>query len=355
MQAFDLGCCCDAAEDTCILLTENWSADSDADSLGAEWDERAGDWDIVSGVAKYILAGGADAFVISTITHTDAQMHVQATMSASVTSTTLILIIGYIDDSNYYFAQWTVSATIGTLKLFSRIAGVETELDTVDADIPTNTNSLVTICCDGLFLSASVAGGGLGPFGVDYVGETLTGGGFGFGVKGSPIGTVRVTNFQAEKVETGCAACDPSTVTCEHCIDGDSPQYIMLELAGFADEDCVECERLNGVFVLSGGADGLGGACSWTYFFSPGHCADGVDDAAESTVLTIAITSTTITVEITYLSGGVYNSTTTFELSISTPYDCVGIDALDIPFDSHFSSGGFQHCSGTVTCTLTAL
>ena len=351
MQAFDLGCCCgEETPNPCILLTDNWSAEPDSDSLGAEWDERAGDWDIVSGVAKYNSGGGADAFVISTVTHTDAQMHVQATMSSSTSGTTFRLILGYIDDNNYYYAAWRNHATTGTLKLFSRIAGVETELDTVDADIPTNTNCLVTVCCDGLFLSATVSGGGLGPFGVDYVGETLTGGGFGFGIEGTPGGTVRVTNFQAEKVESGCAACDPATEECEHCADGDSPTYILAELTGFTDDACTDCEVINGGFIASGGGE-VGGTpvlCKWFYNIIPGSCG------GDRVQIEIAIGTATIVVTISSITiiGGFITDIATFTLSISTPYDCLGIAALDIPFDSF---GAFGACGGTVTCTLTAL
>ena len=355
MQNFDPGCCCDVSEpNPCLVFSDEWSGDADSDSLGADWDERAGDWDIVSGVAKYILAGGADAFVVSTVTHTSANLHVQATMSAQVAGTKLRLIIGYVDDDNYYFAQWHVHATSGTLKLFSRIAGVETQLDTVDADIPVNTNCLLTICCDGLFLAATVsASGGTPSYGVDYVGETLTGGGFGFGVEGSPIGLVRVTNFQAEAVEPGCAICEPVAVDCDHCEDGDSPPYILIEFDGFVDEDCTECERLNAAFILTGGSTGFGGNCFWSYGFHPGHCASG-DPPGEQTLIQMVMTSTAILVEIFY-QGLLSAGTTTFELPITTPYDCMAIDGLDIPFDAHQSSGGFQHCNGTVTCTITAL
>lgn len=141
-----------------------------------------------------------------------------------------------------------------------------------------------------------------------------------------------------------CCCEKEECVDCEYCDDSCGPQEFEIILSGIVNESppsggCTGCALFDDTYIVTLHPS----ACVWNESWS----STGICPSDEDIVLRIEISVAAISVsaETTY-SGAMY-----WELTISTPYDCLGISNLDIPVGTDLSS--CDHSSST--CTMTAL
>lgn len=71
-------------------------------------------------------------------------VHAQVTFNAPTNGDIVRLILKHVDSSNYYYAQVTIGGS-GTLRIYSRVSGTDTQLATLTKSISTGTHTL-TFC-----------------------------------------------------------------------------------------------------------------------------------------------------------------------------------------------------------------
>jgi hypothetical protein len=110
-------CCGD-----CTILEDDFDR-ADSTNLGADWEERVGDWSISGNAA---VCASANSLMITTASNPDAlpEGYVAVVVSCNTASDLARVIIGYVDDNNYYFAQARFTATDSFLRVGRNNAGV---------------------------------------------------------------------------------------------------------------------------------------------------------------------------------------------------------------------------------------
>jgi hypothetical protein len=155
LVAFLLGNC-PCCGDPCIYFQDDYSVDN----LATDYDNRSGSWAVS---LDLLITTSTDALIVA---NTEVPTGVSAVfaetqMSFTATTATGRLVIAYVDDDNYWFAEVQAGATDGTLKLYERSGGTNTQRGstTTIAGLQINETVTVQLCyADGeLRASASVA------------------------------------------------------------------------------------------------------------------------------------------------------------------------------------------------------
>lgn len=237
------GCapCCTPPD--CEILNDTFTR-SDSSSLGADWSEVSGDWEIASNALKITATSNAICNAVPTPSAVSARIKVN--VQASVTGAAARLIFNYTDANNYWFAEW-VSGT-GTLKLYTRASGTNTQVATVNVTTSAATNYEWTACLrasDHLFYSTingkSVVAKPAGTPAASVVGV---------GTGALSSGNIQFADFLAEDVSDDCKTC--SAKVCNTCAGGAWPNELTVTISGVADNSCADCDSTwNGTFVLA--------------------------------------------------------------------------------------------------------
>jgi hypothetical protein len=345
------GCgCCEEVEDPCILVNDPFDRD-DADALGGTWTEH-GDIDIVSNEAR--VQASVTAYAISSVTHA-GNIRITMDVRSQIAGGEFWIIIAWVDDDNYLYAQLKIG-TSQTIKLFKRVAGSDTELESA-----TQTTAAATIyefwACyrNGLF-SAGVTGG-TSTYAVLWS-PSVTLGSFGFGAD-AVGGNAFINDFIAEKVQDGCAVCElGEEVTCENCIGGSAARWYLIELNNFVSDWCPECELWNDGWILGT----IGCSSLLTTGANQPPCGNDVGLLANTPFISFVLDTDRITVRVGVANPGftVIYQLARFELMMEEePYDCFDLDRLEIPLieTSDPVSGGTDPICDTTgaTCHVTAL
>lgn len=114
-------CCCS----TCTIHLYETFNRADSTTLGANWTEVAGDWEIASNALK---APGADAIAIWTGTVDPANFVLSFEIgTAFVANNVYRILVDYVDDDNYVCGEFIYNtANLLTFRIIDRVAGVET-------------------------------------------------------------------------------------------------------------------------------------------------------------------------------------------------------------------------------------
>jgi hypothetical protein len=247
LVAFLLGNC-PCCGDPCIYFQDDYSVDN----LATDYDNRSGSWAVS---LDLLITTSTDALIVA---NTEVPTGVSAVfaetqMSFTATTATGRLVIAYVDDDNYWFAEVQAGATDGTLKLYERSGGTNTQRGstTTIAGLQINETVTVQLCyADGeLRASASVAF-------IDYtatitVAETQCGLGTGAGAGtrsflGFSFGPHQTDNSTCRRCAAGCG-CTGTVCGC-----ADAPIEATVTLGGFSNGSCANCTSLNATFIISG-------------------------------------------------------------------------------------------------------
>lgn len=131
-------CCCA----NCNPLGSDAFGRADSTSLGGDWTEVAGDFEIVS---NKLQTNDSNALALFGTT-LPAKHHVSAALQGNADGDVLRLFADYVDSDNYHFGEFTFHNTKNSrsLKVGKRVAGVETIYQTVTGAQWTDANALDT-------------------------------------------------------------------------------------------------------------------------------------------------------------------------------------------------------------------
>ncbi len=249
------GCCCES----CTIFRDTF----DSDDLGSNWDQRAGTWAIAGG--NMTVSAGASLNIYNDA-HPDAipEMYVYASMKGTAADDTARVVIGYVDDNNYFFGQIRFTGTGGAgtpqVRLGRVNAGVESYLTSETAGNLDGSGWATLAMCyvagrltlneyDGV-PPASIGDTVISASSATNVTVTGTKCGVAVGVQ---TGTVSFGQFDFEYYISGdhptCRGCREN---CAACSSGTTPYAMQVTFHGVADNDCASCDTFfnDATFIL---------------------------------------------------------------------------------------------------------
>lgn len=241
-QADDTHPDCPTCTTGCIVF-----GDSFASALSScLWNQVSGSWS-TSGGELLIPATGV-LIALRPDPRVSGGIRAVATFNPATTSDKLQIIVDYLDASNYHFAEIQPGASNGTLKLFKRSGGSNTQIGSTATVTGLTTSTLPTlaVCWDGTVLQATVYLLGVAVQGLDRV-TTAHGGKFAGIGSGAGSGAT-ADNFGITILQDGCDDC-PDAGTCCICLDQSAPKYLKLVVSGIVNDTCAECTELNGTYI----------------------------------------------------------------------------------------------------------
>ena len=253
------GCCCDT--DSCSLFLDEFTVDNLATDYAV-----TGSPTVSGGTLNF---GGANELVICNTTVTETAVVVRAEFDA-VSNDVLVLVISYVDASNYWYAQLSLGSAGPRLRIYEKVAGVDTQRASVtNASFSSGSSGTLKFCYANGNVSASVlAGGGSVLDATSYAG-TITTNGRKAGVGTGSSGSIAVTRFSIGKhsyTETGCDSCG----FCAACTDGSVPFQVQVDIEGLTANGCANCPTLNATYITQ---RSVPSPCCWYLDFSPVACA----------------------------------------------------------------------------------
>jgi hypothetical protein len=133
---------------------------ANADSLGANWTERAGDWDIFSNKCRKESGATAQNVAYHNTQLSTADYYVQAVVTPNHTNQHRGVVARRVDfstsDSNFYSAILTTNGT--KIMLYKRVSGGDTLLESLDFTYVVGNNYLVRIEVEGSTIMSFVDG-----------------------------------------------------------------------------------------------------------------------------------------------------------------------------------------------------
>lgn len=238
------GClCCPAG---CTIASDNFAADD----LATNWDIRSGSPTISGG----LLNAGAGTNLLIHNTAADAGatgVFTSVVVRCTSTTDTLRLVAAYVDDNNYWYAEAQAGVSNGTLKIFERVAGVDTQRGSTGTvtSFQVNEDWELRLCLQPGAVVASMFTGGsaLSAQEVIYA-ATVTVASTKAGVGGSEVGTVTFNDFAFEKHKVDSSTCK-TCLSCSTCSTG-QPYQVQVVISGIVDTFlCPAC--LNGTWILT--------------------------------------------------------------------------------------------------------
>jgi len=249
------GCtCCES----CTIFSDDFSTDR----TGTDYTTVSGTWTVGSGV---MTTGSAGALIVEDTAGTTGHGRVTVTAKVDTAGATIRLVGSYVDSSNYLFVDFYINGSSSEIKLWERVAGVDTLLS-APGTFSASTNTNYTICLNwngGVATALTTVSSVQRVARVDY-----SGAGNQAGLGATPNGgTVTFDNFTFVKDyvdDPTCAtpACGyVETVTCGPCdvpVDFD----LLATISGITGGTCGTCSSIDGSYVLSYWGS-FGGVCYW--------------------------------------------------------------------------------------------
>lgn len=252
------GCCCSS----CQILNDDFYVDN----LTADYAQRAGTWTVSDGL---LSTSSADALVIANATVDPADGIFLQTLNCffSTTASGQVMrgVVAYVDDNNYLFAEIASGTTNGTMKLYSRASGTNTQLG--------STQTVTGFSHGKVFAFRLCAYNGRLSCGV-YVEGSLraslsTATTIPAGYKAGLATVALTTTFSCSQIivsrhkheDNGCAEC---YMICESCANGEQPSALKMVIKDFqiGGNGC----DLNGTYIIPHGP------CSADPLIVPGPC-----------------------------------------------------------------------------------
>ena len=259
-------CCCPS----CRFVLESFNRADGTDittGSAAGWTETAGDWSISGNTLQ---VSSANAIVLCDTEHPEggAWVYISTNVKASATGDQARVYLNRVDANNCCFAEWTCGPA-GTLKIFERASGTDTELASLE-DIVAVADEWhnFRFCVNATTLRAQL---GVLPISADFA--TATSPVFGLGTGVTVTGPVQFDDFTVSRVSEECSECRRTGLT-NGCEVGDPCEkslianYMDVDIPeGLTDAECGDaCSTFNGVYTaFRNPFIGSGGACRWIY------------------------------------------------------------------------------------------
>jgi len=351
------GCCCSPVEAGCEVLNDPFDR-PDSDTLGGTWTELSGDVDIAGNLA--VVASGVTGRAISSTTYL-GNIRITMDILAGGLGTSFRILLGYTDANNFLYATATINF-VSTVKVFIREAGVDTELASQNQTMTTGVTYEFFACFRSGLFAAGITGGNTAA---SFVFPSFPfGSSFGFQIA-AVSGDASINDYLATKVQDGCDDCVvPDEVLCASCVDGVIPRYFLVTLAGFLNDWCTDCGMYNTSFIIGMGATSCSGSVLYPGQARGAAPCGNFDNSGfgSQTQVNLAFLTGPDRIVVTVSTVEPFPTApiiiAQFTLNITTPYDCVGINGLDIPLSDagHADSFGNIACDASgATCTITAL
>lgn len=206
------GCCC--AE--CVIFEDGFDRD-DSSSLGTNWTETSGEWEIVTNALE-VDAG--DSILLYSGAFTETYFNLLAVINADTVADEARLIFAYEDSSNYWYAQARIDTDLVFVSIWQVAGGTPTNMTgelsqkASTTEYGASDDFILRVCYSSGRLIVNVIGGTdpTGEVGIGIVhllSGALPAGDVGLGT-GDQTGTIRFLSFTFEKnfaEETACPFC----------------------------------------------------------------------------------------------------------------------------------------------------
>lgn len=355
--------------DGCDIFDDTFTR-SDSTSLGADWTEVAGDWSISSNDAAISSTG---ALLISTVPNPggDAQLKITTNVTLPAAGCAARIIVDYVDNSNYTFAEihrGAISVTpTSWLRIGQVIGGVETTLEKVYSPLGTWTAIQFVVCVDNFDGQPQISA----TFGTTItIPFTPLGGDlFGFGTGAAVSGTITFQGIAVDSTHTAaCASCSPAI--CEgFCADGTYTDEVQIVIAGVTNNAGITCTGINGTYVVPRRHETCTEVCTYelavSYSFGPGNGGINILRVKLANTTPGYGVGTTCHVQVFFginlttsndpaCNGRENHCKLSWEKSYASglPLDCGALN-ISVPVTAAAGCGG--PCGGSPTCTLTSV
>ena len=320
----------------CTIYADTFATDT----IATAWTSVSGTFTVGSGVAS---TTDASALMVANTESGAAATAVYCgvTITCATSSDKGRVILAYVDSDNYWYAEIQPGASNGTLKLFQRSSGSDTQRGST-ATVVGYTSGAKTVCFEiipgnVLVTTATVA--------VSYaatVAVASTQAGVG---TGSGSSSVTYDNFTYSKHTYEDAACVSCNSFCTNCDSGTCHKEVQVTVIGIANSACALCTNLNATWSVTSTC--ASGTCTWagTVFGSspPGCFAELVSTSS----LGLVIDGADVNLEFRLVAFG-----TGATVLLSAVY----ADSDEVPSDCQFSSEALAYESESSTsgaCTYT--
>lgn len=237
---FWTGCpCCES----CTVFSDGFGTDN----LATDYDQRSGTWTVGSGT---LSTTSASALLIANtaIPVSQTTAHASAAVLCATSSDAGRVVLAYSDDNNYWFAEVQAGATNGTLKLFQRAGGTNTQRGSTQTltGYSGGDTATVELCIyNGRVTANATFGTAVASVGYTAtVTVASTKGGLG---TGSGSSSVTFDQFAISKHKFEDFTC-PECFGCNNCTA--ISEQMQLTITGVADNTCNNCEAWNATWTL---------------------------------------------------------------------------------------------------------
>lgn len=267
--------CCES----CSIFTDDFNRADDT-NLGSDWSEVSGSWAITSNTLR---TSSTSAVCVHDTGYGSAQMKVAVSLQGA-SGDFLRVIFGYVDSSNYWFAEVKIGAgTAGRFDLYRRSGGSNTlRTSNVSLDIPADTWHNCSVCLTseaGISAVLDIAGGQTVTAG--YSTALTTEDAVGVGTGSTASASTQFDDLAVTKAGGDCPECALPNVGCGNCDDGLGYYIYKATLyasfgTGFNAGQCgaTECNKLLGDYYMpfKETVPGSPSSCVWESAFSPTVC-----------------------------------------------------------------------------------
>ena len=320
----------------CELFSDDFNR-ANTSSLGADYSEASGDWEITSNRLNP-PASGILKVTLSTPVSPDG-VKISAVCNFIGTGE-MSLCVDYVDTNNYTYATVvSTGATTAKMRIWQVVGGTPTAL-TTDDTIPSfswTTDFTLEVCWDGQSVGAFYTQGA-NTLSQGAVIETPNGGNFTALRTASVNTSARFDDLAVTSLAEGCERCGDVCTECEHAT-------FQIDLAGIANGSCTDCADANNSYIVRRVQPDS--QCVWGYGF--------VDLCGGTDSYWVAMTVGTglaqvLLAPVPIVGGGA--AIVSWRSESVTP-DCTTWNDEDIPF---FLDEPTPHCQGdSSTCKVTAL
>lgn len=221
----------------CSIFTDDFNRADDTD-LGADWSEVSGSWSITSNTLR---TTSTSAVCVHDTGEGSARLRASVSLRGG-TGDFLRVIFGYVDSSNYWFAEVKIgTSSAGRLDIYQRSSGTNTlKVSRTTISIAADTWHSCSVCytTDGVISAALYPGGG-GLHTVAFPASLSTEDIVGVGTGSTASSSVQFDDFTASRVGDNCPEC-PSP--CLGCTDDEGPPAWDITLPTLTDDACSKCD-----------------------------------------------------------------------------------------------------------------
>jgi hypothetical protein len=237
---------------TCTIFSDDFTTDRTATAYSI----RSGSFAVSGGA---MTASSATSLIVANSAASSSATAVRAvaTITPASTSDAGRLIAGYVDDNNYWFAELQTGSSSGTLKLFQRSGGANTQRGSTSTIAGYTSGSKTVVLC----LTAGAVYTMVGSNVIEFAATPTvasTKGGLGTGSISSSVSFDNFTYSKHKVQDPTCEGCSSSTTgtgsttICRGtCLDGTVHGSVQLVVTGITNGGCTDCGSLNGTFVAT--------------------------------------------------------------------------------------------------------